>query len=140
MEQKEKFIQAIEREWLKRQLTYPKILIKKSNKFTSIDDVYKLEKELDKQSSLLCYIHEVILNGESAYCIERRNELLLEIVREMNCRLAFYPRMVFLKRLSQKIAADEIAVWRELVEYWQSTYTPEIKIITLKTKIKIQCA
>jgi hypothetical protein len=137
------YIQAIQREQVKRQKTYPKMLEKDKKNGASESNLTDRSDVLNFQYQNLDMVLR-ILRGDTGP--KEPNDLyykmwvmdaLQELVREMNCRFKFYERMIFRKRITPEIAAQETAIWIALVLFFSEEYLPLVKVKFLKTVCKI---
>lgn len=76
-----------------------------------------------------------VIDGESFDPITD-SQALEELVREMNCRIAYYPRMVALGRISDQVATEQREAWRTVLLWYANRFTPS-PLLWLKTKVKI---
>lgn len=141
MEKVNEFIAAIDRELAKRDITYPKMLKKLAKKEAGkveFDEIMcQKTQELLNQCNQLKFARFTLedlphCGNESSYTNE-----IKELVREMDCRLRFYPLMIMQHQISKAEADIEKAIWRELVEYFNQMFTPSIEVKFLKTRCRI---
>lgn len=116
------YLAAIDRELAKRQSTYPKIIDKKAKRG---ETPRRISNELHRQAvqhARLRSVRDIIRDGTDYLDPLSTHDYLTELKREMKMRESLYKRFVIFKRITPEVAAEQQAVWRYLVEWWQETY------------------
>jgi len=128
------YMEAIEREMLKRSVTYPKILAKLDE-----EEKIKIETSQSFQNWRLATVKiKLEYYNNSKYTLTSGDDkCLLELTREYSMRLKCYPRFVYFKRMTQEMADSELTVWKSMIDFYVATFNPDAKIIYKKTVCKL---
>jgi hypothetical protein len=138
------YLFLIKREQSKRASAYPKILAKADKGGTTLEELEFLSKQLIFQSESLNNVYRIIigeLGNEGSVFSQIYYQIWLkdaieELVREMNCRIQYYPRMIYRKRVTSEKAAEETALWKALIEFLKQS-VKSFKMRKYKVKFEV---
>lgn len=123
------YIFAIERELIKRRVTYPKIVQKKQKQWSDQgEDVLSNTIDLTTTQRIQSELLEsalIILNSRNPCGQNIAHEIFRELQRELRMRVACFPRWVKWERMDTIVAELETAVWTALVKYYHETFVPD---------------
>lgn len=116
------YLNAIRREIAKRGTTYPKIIEKKAKTGMLENELQTLRDAQSVQLARLQSVLSIMENGDAYIDAQSANTYLAELERELKMRKAYYPRLIYFKRITPETAEYETAVWAALVHYFKKQY------------------
>lgn len=123
---REHYQTAVERELDKRETVYHKIIAKKEKEGLTSDQLKIAIDILNGQKDALKVLLELLENDLSeleSVVSSCGDWIFSELIREYKMRVKHYPRFVnFYKSLTAEEAEYQLAVWRELCEYYAEVY------------------
>lgn len=126
----EDFLLAIDREYSKRLVTYPKIVAKKQKEWADQGlNVHDLTIELTItqriQFDLLQDVRSFVLNRAPENPHGINDACFRELQRELRLRKQMYPRWITFGIMDQDTAGREIAVWNSLTIWFHQEFCPD---------------
>lgn len=115
------YLAAIQRELGKRAVTYPKIIAKKRKGGLPESEIGKMLIKMNIQNFRLDFAYstiELYSTGDRLDHMEIPPESLYELIRELRERERCYPRWIRFGILDQTSADYELAVWRQMTEWY----------------------
>ena len=116
------YLQAISREIQKRLSTYPKILQKKEKAGVPKPEIMEMNRQFDIQMTRLIVIEDIMKSELDYIDSYSASQYIDELKRELKMRKKYYPRLIYFKRITPEAAAQEMAVWAELVTFFTEKY------------------
>lgn len=120
---KQDFIESIRRELAKRATTYPKIITKKIKQGQHTpEQIADLQHTHVYQIDQLTGVLRALELDFASIDPVNANDYYKELQREQKMRKTYYPRLIYFKRITPEVAAQEMALWAALVDWFFKTY------------------
>jgi len=116
------YLAAVTREIQKRVTTYPKIIAKKKKQGMPPDELLEMMRIQEHQVARLMMIEECLKAPIDFLDTGTAVTYLDELKREMKMRKKYYPRLIYFKRIKPETAEYEIAVWADLIVWFNEKY------------------